>query len=79
MHVQIPELTRYKSVVLPLNRQLTHCSWAVIENKNLFLTDLPSKIKINKKKAWDVSRRSAVVVSGRQTEDLSRGTLIELD
>uniref|UniRef100_A0A8C8GLM5 STAS domain-containing protein n=1 Tax=Oncorhynchus tshawytscha TaxID=74940 RepID=A0A8C8GLM5_ONCTS len=26
LQVQIPELTRYKSVVLPLNRQLTHCS-----------------------------------------------------
>ena len=41
LQVQTPELTRYKSVVLPLNRQLTHCSLAVIENKNLFLTDLP--------------------------------------
>ena len=26
LQVQTPELTRYKSVVLPLNRQLTHCS-----------------------------------------------------
>jgi hypothetical protein len=26
LEVQTPELTRYKSVVLPLNRQLTHCS-----------------------------------------------------
>jgi hypothetical protein len=26
LQVQIHELTRYKSVVLPLNRQLTHCS-----------------------------------------------------
>jgi hypothetical protein len=26
LQVQIPELTRYKSVVLPLNRQLTYCS-----------------------------------------------------
>uniref|UniRef100_A0A8C7DBS4 Solute carrier family 26 member 4 n=1 Tax=Oncorhynchus kisutch TaxID=8019 RepID=A0A8C7DBS4_ONCKI len=26
LQVQITELTRYKSVVLPLNRQLTHCS-----------------------------------------------------
>ena len=26
LQVQIPKLTRYKSVVLLLNRQLTHCS-----------------------------------------------------
>ena len=47
LQVQTPELIRYKSVVLPLNRQLTHCSQAVIENKNLFLTDLPGKINVS--------------------------------
>jgi hypothetical protein len=57
----------YKSFALPLNRQLTHCSYAIIENKNLFITDLPSKIKVQLKvfvlSRWDRAVWSAIEIA----------------